>query len=52
LTAAVAVGAAQSEGISAELARRIENAGVTVRAAGGAVERALAAGQAAGAQRG
>jgi hypothetical protein len=52
LTAAVAVGAAESNGIAAELARRIENAGVGVRDAGGAVERALAAGQAAGARSG
>jgi hypothetical protein len=52
LTAAVAVGAAESNGIAAELARRIENTGVGVRDAGAEVERALAAGQAAGARRG
>jgi hypothetical protein len=52
LTAAVAVGAAESNGIASELARRIENAGVGVREAGGEVERALAEGQAAGAKRG
>jgi hypothetical protein len=52
LTAAVAVGAAETNGIAAELARRIENTGVGVPDAGPGVERALAAGQAAGARRG
>jgi hypothetical protein len=52
LTAAVAVGAAESSGIAAELARRVENTSVAVRDEGGAVERALAAGQAAGARDG
>jgi hypothetical protein len=52
LTAAVSVGAGRSGGISAELARRVETAGTSVRAARGAVARALDEGLAAGAERG
>jgi hypothetical protein len=48
LSAAVAVGAEQSNGIAAELSRRVETTGAGIADAGPAVTRALAAGQAAG----
>jgi hypothetical protein len=41
LSAAVAAGSADSNGISAELSRRVENTGVGVREAGAPVSRAL-----------
>jgi hypothetical protein len=51
LNAAVAAGAERSNGIAAELARRVSVAGTGLAAASPAVARALAEGQAAGAAR-
>ncbi|HWH94570.1 MAG TPA: hypothetical protein VNT03_11975 [Baekduia sp.] len=52
LSAAVAVGAERSNGIAAELSRRVETTGFGVREAGVAVARALEAGLSAGRARG
>jgi hypothetical protein len=52
LSAAVSVGAGRSNGISAELARRVETTGVGVVDGPPAIARALAEGQAAGRARG
>ncbi|HMJ34184.1 MAG TPA: hypothetical protein VK501_09710 [Baekduia sp.] len=52
LSAAVDAGAGRSNGISAELARRVSVTGTGLRDISPAVARALAAGQAAGADRG
>jgi hypothetical protein len=52
LSAAVSDGASRSNGISAELARRVENAGVGVRETSTAVARELDAGLVAGRARG
>jgi hypothetical protein len=52
LSAAIAVGAGQSNGIAMELSRRVETTGVGVRETGPNLARALDAGLAAGAARG